>query len=68
MADGRQIDAGLQKRYGSAMPNAVWMQPLFLKIRNKITGRLEMLGEDMPNSKPAKRLTTMIQKYACFGT
>ena len=53
VANGRQIDTRFQKRYGSAVPEAVRMQSLLFEIWRLTPGHAKTSGKDMADSEAA---------------
>ena len=64
MADGREIDAGLEKRRGCAVPHAVWMESFLSQSWRGFGSGIQASRENVPNSKPAQLLISMVEKWA----
>ena len=66
LADRRQIDPGLQQRYGHAVTHAVRMEALFVEIRKVPGSALQTRGENVADAEPGQRLVSVIQKHERF--
>ena len=62
MADGRQVGAGFQKRYGRAVPHAVRMESFLSQVRSIITGPHKALAQDVSDSETGQRRASMIDE------
>src|SRR5580700_3929940 len=64
VADCRQVDPRLQKRYGSAVPHTVRVKSLLAEIRNIRGSTGKTPGEDVADPEPSQGLATVIEKHA----
>ncbi len=66
VADGRDIHSGLEQRHRSAVPHAVRVESLLCQRWRVFGGSIQASGENVTNSEPAQRLTSVIDKDVGF--
>jgi len=62
VADGRQIDSGLQERNGRAVPHAVRMKPLLAEMESVLGSTITAPAENVADPEPRQGFVAVIQK------